>query len=157
MKRSQKISGSLKSWAGLLLAAAILLAPIPQPKAQPADRYFRIEASQFAYAPAVLRVQPGDRVTIDLVATDVVHGIYIDEYALQASADPGQTARLTFTADKTGLFRFRCLVPCGQLHPFMIGKIQVGSNTLFLRAALLALIGFLLLIPWKTLRLPASI
>lgn len=140
-----------------MLAAFILLAPLPQPNARPTDRYFRIEASQFAYAPAVLRVKPGDRVTIDLVATDVVHGIYIDEYALQASADPGQTARLTFTADKTGLFRFRCLVPCGQLHPFMIGKIQVGSNTLFLRAALLALIGFLLLIPWKTLRLPASI
>jgi len=76
--------------------------------------------------------------------------MYIDEYALQASADPGQTARLTFTASQPGLFRFRCLVPCGQLHPFMIGKIQVGPNTLYWRAILLALLGLSFALLWKT-------
>ena len=95
-----------------------------------------------------MQVNPGDQVTIDLVATDVVHGIYIDSYELQASADPGQTARLTFIADQAGLFRFRCLVPCGQLHPFMLGKLQVGPNLIFLRAVLLSLLG-LLWVLWK--------
>lgn len=142
--------------AGLLLAAFFLSAPVSFPRSEPVERYFRIDAGQFAYSPAVLRVNPGDSVTIDLVATDVVHGLYIDEYALEVSADPGQTARLTFTADKTGLFRFRCPVPCGQLHPFMIGKIQVGPNLLFWRAILLALIVFLTFIPWKTPRPFAS-
>jgi len=118
-----KLPRVFKPMASLLLGAFVLLAPLPQPNSQPADRYYRIEASRFAFTPAVLRVEPGDRVTIDLVATDVVHGIYIDEYALQASADPGQTARLTFIASKPGMVRFRCLIPCGQLHPFMIGKI----------------------------------
>lgn len=142
--------------AGLLLAAFFLSAPVSFPRSEPVERYFRIDAGQFAYSPAVLRVNPGDSVTIDLVATDVVHGLYIDEYALEVRADPGQTARLTFTADKTGLFRFRCPVPCGQLHPFMIGKIQVGPNLLFWRAILLALIVFLTFIPWKTPRPFAS-
>ena len=134
---------------GLTLAVFALTAPLPLPAAQPVERYFRVEASQFAYTPGVLRVNPGDQVTIDLVATDVVHGIYIDSYELQASADPGQTARLTFIAGLPGLFRFRCLVPCGQLHPFMLGKLQVGPNLLFLRAVLTSLVGFGLLVLWK--------
>lgn len=157
MNLAHKFLRVWKFMAGLLLSAFVLLAPLPQANAQPAARYFRIEASRFAFAPAVLRANPGDQVTIDLVATDVVHGIYIDEYALQASADPGQTARLTFTASKPGLFRFRCLVPCGQLHPFMIGKILIGQNTLYWRAVLLSLLGFALFIPWKTLKFTASI
>ena len=142
------ISALAKPILGLTLAILALTVPLSLPSTQPVERYFRVEASQFAYSPGVLQVNPGDQVTIDLVATDVVHGIYIDSYELQASADPGQTARLTFTADQAGLFRFRCLVPCGQLHPFMLGKLQVGPNQLFLRAVLLSLAG-LLLVLWK--------
>lgn len=139
----------LLATAGFVLAVILLTVPLRLPQPDPVDRYFRVEASQFAYSPGVLRVNPGDRVTIDLMATDVVHGIYIDDYALSTSADPGQTARLTFTANRAGLFRFRCLVPCGQLHPFMLGKLQVGPNLFFLRAGLLSLVGLLLMVIWK--------
>jgi len=139
----------LKAATLITMAILFLVVPLPISKTAPAERYFRIEASQFAYSPGTLRVNPGDRVTIDLVATDVVHGIYIDSYNIKAGADPGQTTRLTFTADRPGLFRFRCLVPCGQLHPFMIGKLQVGSNGLFLRAAFLAAFGLGITYLWK--------
>ncbi len=149
MTLPKSILAFAKPILGLALAVLALTAPLPIPAAQPVERYFHVEASQFAYSPGVLRVNPGDQVTIDLVATDVVHGIYIDNYKLQASADPGQTVRLTFTASQPGLFRFRCLVPCGQLHPFMLGKLQVGPNLLFLRAVLTSLVGFGLLVLWK--------
>jgi len=133
-----------------LAGAVIAFAPLPVRVAPPTQRTFRVEASQFAYSPAVLMVDPGDAVTIELVSTDVVHGLYVDGYGVSVTADPGQTARLTFTADRSGSFRFRCNVTCGALHPFMIGKLRVGSNTLLWRAiglTLLAAISGIFLFP----------
>jgi len=121
-----------------LLTLLILFLPIPGNAAEPAEKTFQIKASQFAYSPAILAVNPGDQVTIELLAADVVHGLSIDGYKLETTSDPGQTARLTFVADQQGSFRFRCTVTCGNLHPFMIGKLQVGQNALLWRGALLA-------------------
>lgn len=116
-----------------LIALAIAVVPFPIASAAPTDRHFRIEASSFQYTPEAITVNPGDHVTIDLAATDVVHGLYIDGYELNVTADPGQTASLSFVADRSGTFRFRCSVTCGALHPFMIGKLNVGSNELLWR------------------------
>ncbi len=130
-----------KHWilaAAALLAVIILALPLPGAVMPPRERYFRIEASQFSYSPGVLRVNTGDHVTIDLVALDVVHGFDLEGYEVQARAIPGQTSRVTFTADRAGVYRFRCSVACGNLHPFMLGKLAVGSNTLMLRTLLLA-------------------
>ena len=89
----------------LLLAMAGLVVafePLPVPAIASQERTFRIEARQFAYSPSELKVNPGDTVTIQLVSTDVVHGLYIDGYDLSLEADPGQTSTLRFTADKSG-------------------------------------------------------
>lgn len=128
-------------WVGLGLAVWFL--PLPIATATPTDHTFHIEASRFEYSPAVLAVNPGDRITIELAATDVVHGLSIDGYNLEVTADPGQTASLTFVADQQGTFRFRCTVTCGNMHPFMIGKLEVGQNSLLWRA--IALMGLALL------------
>lgn len=114
---------------------AVAFAPLPVQPIAPQDRTFRIEAHQFAFAPGELKVNPGDQVTIQLVSTDVVHSLYIDGYGISVEADPGQTAILTFVADRTGSFRFRCNVTCGAMHPFMIGKLTVGTNHWLLRSA----------------------
>jgi heme/copper-type cytochrome/quinol oxidase subunit 2 len=136
-------SRPLSGWVWLvpaLIAIFIALAPFPRLAATPTERHFRIEAKSFEFTPATLQVNPGDRVTIELVSTDVVHGFYLDSYGLSVTADPGQTATLSFIADRTGVFRFRCPVACGQLHPFMTGKLQVGPNQLFWRAAALGIL-----------------
>lgn len=137
----------LHQWAGIvalaIFAALILFLPLPASAAPPTEHIFRIEASQFAYTPAVLKVNPGDRVTIELSATDVVHGLAIDGYNLAITSDPGQTSRLSFIADKTGSYRFRCTVICGNLHPFMTGKLLVGQNNLLWRGGGLAVLGLL--------------
>ncbi|MBI5352734.1 MAG: cupredoxin domain-containing protein [Chloroflexi bacterium] len=128
--------------AGLVVA----FAPLPVQPIAPLERTFRIEARQFAYSPSEFRVNPGDTVTIQLVSTDVVHGLYIDGYDVSVEADPGQTTALTFVADKAGSFRFRCNVTCGAMHPFMIGKLTVGTNDWLVRSiglALIAICGFL--------------
>ena len=132
--------------AGLVLA--VLFIPLPAQASTPTERIFRIEASRFEYNPAVLRVNPGDKVTIELVAMDVVHGLSIEGYGLETTADPGKTARITFIADQTGSFRFHCTVTCGNMHPFMTGKLEVGRNTLLLRS--IALVGLVMIAGvWK--------
>ena len=126
--------------AGLVVA----FAPLPVLPVTPQERTFRIDARQFAYSPSELQVNEGDTVIIQLVSADVVHGLYVDGYDVSVEADPGQTTTLTFTADKPGSFRFRCNVTCGAMHPFMIGKLNVGSNNWLFRSiglAMLAVVG----------------
>jgi heme/copper-type cytochrome/quinol oxidase subunit 2 len=122
--------------AGLVVA----FAPLPVQTNTLVARTFQIKASQFAYSPAEIAVNAGDTVTIELISTDVVHGLYVDGYDLSVKADPGQTAMLSFVADKPGSFRLRCNVTCGAMHPFMIGKLNVGANTWLYRSIALAFI-----------------
>jgi heme/copper-type cytochrome/quinol oxidase subunit 2 len=123
-----------------LLGLAVVLVPLPNRIGQPTERLFRVDAAMFAYSPSVLTASPGDTVIIELVATDVVHGLYVDGYDVSVSADPGNTSRMSFVADRAGSFRFRCSVTCGPLHPFMIGVLKVGPNWLLWRAGALALV-----------------
>lgn len=124
----------------MLAAVVVAFAPLPLPQPEATERTIRVEASQFAYQPGTFRVNPGDRVTIELTSADVVHGLALDGYDVEMSADPGQSSQLTFIADQRGIFRFRCSVTCGDMHPFMVGKLQVGPNTLLWRAGALALV-----------------
>jgi len=134
--------------AGLVVA----FAPLPAPPAAPQELTFEIDARQYAYSPSEIQANQGDTITIRLVSTDVVHGLYVDGYDVSVEADPGQTATLTFTADKSGSFRFRCNITCGAMHPFMIGKITVGSNSWLYRSiglATLAIVGVTLFLKQK--------
>ena len=138
----------------LLITAGLVVAfaPLPVPPVMLQGRTFRIEAGQFAYSPSELKVNPGDTVTIQLVSTDVVHGLYVDGYDFSIETDPGQTKTLTFVADKPGSFRFRCNVTCGAMHPFMIGKLTVGRNNWLIRSlglATLAVFGAIISIKQK--------
>ncbi len=128
-------------WIFFALAALLVaFVPILSSKAEPVEHVIRVEASSFEFSPAEITVNPGDLVTIELTSLDVVHGLYLDGYSLQVEADPGQTETLTFTADRSGTFRFRCSVTCGDLHPFMIGKLHVGANLLFWRGVGLSIL-----------------
>ena len=133
------------SWVVLGFAAFLVaFAPLHlEPSTTNAERFFHIDAGKFTYSPAVLHVNPGDKVIIELASTDVVHGLYVDGYDFTITAEPGQPATLSFTADRSGTFRLRCSVTCGALHPFMTGKLQVGSNLLLWRGIGLAFVAVL--------------
>ncbi len=137
----------IKQWSQclifLVLALLILFIPLPLPMPAPVARTIRIEASQYAFTPGEIQVNPGDRVTIELVSMDVMHGLTLDGYNLNLTAEPGQPARGTFVAEKAGVVRFRCAVPCGNLHPFMIGKLQIGPDLLLYRAIAAGLLAIL--------------
>ncbi len=132
----------IRWWHWVLFAAAglaVLFFPWPAGKSTPTERTFYIDARRFQYSPAVLKVNPGDRVTIILSTSDVMHGLVIDGYGLETMAQPTRTGSLTFVADRSGVYRFHCTVVCGNMHPFMTGKLVVGQDTLLWRG--IALLG----------------
>lgn len=138
----------LFAMSGLVVA----FVPLPVSPIAPQERTFRVDARQYAYSPSEIKVNAGDTVKIQLVSTDVVHGLYVDGYNISIEADPGQARTLTFIADKPGSFRFRCNVTCGAMHPFMIGKLTVGTNNWLYRSigfAALALLGVVLSVKQK--------
>jgi len=118
----------------ILLALGVLLAPVPLTLAAPQERHIKVEAHSFAFEPGVLRVNRGDTVVLTVESTDVVHGLYVDGYDVNATVEPGQSAQVRFVADRPGKFKFRCSISCGTLHPFMIGELVVEPNLPFWRA-----------------------
>lgn len=122
----------------VMAGLAVAFAPLPDRSIAPQERIFQVDARQYAYSPAELKVNAGDMVTINLVSNDVVHGLYVDGYGISVEADPGQTATLTFVANKPGSFRYRCNITCGAMHPFMIGKLTVSTNQWLFRSMGLA-------------------
>ncbi|HET7010474.1 MAG TPA: cupredoxin domain-containing protein [Anaerolineales bacterium] len=121
-----------------LAGLVVVFSPSSAAPASPVDRTLRLEARSFEYSPSVLTVNRGDRVTLEVVALDVVHGVHIDGLGVEVTADPGQTARLSFVADRAGAFTIRCNVTCGPLHPFMLGRLSVAPSDTPWRVVLLA-------------------
>ncbi len=123
-----------------LAVALILVVPLPAWGAAPQERHIEVSAHSFAFKPGTLRVNRGDTVVIRLESADVVHGLYVDGYGVAAEAEPGRPGELRFVAERTGSFRMRCSIACGNLHPFMIGKLVVEPNLMWLRATLATLV-----------------
>lgn len=117
----------------LLLLASVLvvgyLVPDIVKSPAPQERIITIEAKKFSYSPEIIEVNKGDKVTINLISTDVHHGLYIDGYELKTDSIPGQyEGKITFIANKTGKFSMRCSVTCGPFHPYMISYLKVKPD-----------------------------
>jgi heme/copper-type cytochrome/quinol oxidase subunit 2 len=134
----------------LALIAIVMVVPIPT-LSEPQTHHFTIDSQQYEYDPGRIEVNQDDRVIIDITASDVVHGFYLDGYGIHERVEPGISKRIEFIADKPGKFRYRCSVSCGPMHPFMIGELVVGPNTTLYRAVASMLIGIAgtLLYLWK--------
>lgn len=146
--RVRALSARRALWpAAILVAAALAVLVVPLPfQPAPTTHTLTMDMTQFAFEPARLRVNAGDRVAVTLTASDVVHGFYLEGYGVEQRVEPGIEQQVTFVADQRGKFRYRCSVSCGPLHPFMIGELIVGPNVPFWRASaasVLALWGLL--------------
>jgi len=144
---------------GGFLFAAIHQAP-------PQDRTFIITAHKYAYDPPVLWVNRGDRIRLQLVAQDVTHGFYLEGYNVDAKMRPEngtfwvrqpaqgesykEVEEISFVANRSGKFRYRCSITCGYMHPFMQGELIVRPNYLYSASVGLSVgmaLGMLLLFP----------
>lgn len=130
------------------LALVVLLVPLPA-GVVPTVHTLTLDMHQYAFTPSRLEVNHGDQVIINLTASDVVHGFYLDGYDIQQRVEPGITQQINFTADQPGKFRYRCSVSCGSLHPFMIGELVVNGNIPLWRAVALLAVGLIGILTYR--------
>jgi heme/copper-type cytochrome/quinol oxidase subunit 2 len=123
-----------------ILVVGVLTVPWRGTLPVPGEREVVVRARQYAYAPGVIRVPQGERVTLVLESEDMTHGLYVDGYAVKTEAVPGRPGRVRFVADRPGKFYLRCSKVCGPLHPFMLGELVVEPNRPFWRAAALVVL-----------------
>lgn len=76
-----------------------------------------------------LVVAQGDRVTLKLKSSDVVHGFSLKDFGLFITdgIQPGRPVLISFTADKEGIFTFSCNAICGDNHKNMQGTLVVTA------------------------------
>lgn len=129
----------------LVVAGGLIGGLFAAKKEEPKERQISIEARQYAYNPAVIHVNKGDRITLKLKSKDVTHGFYLEGYDIDAKIraqyphfwlrhpsenldEYEQVDEISFVANKSGKFRYRCSITCGTFHPFMQGELVVEPN-----------------------------
>jgi cytochrome c oxidase subunit 2 len=93
--------------------------------AQKSPRVIPVVARKFVFLPGRIELRKGEPVTLEFTSPDVVMGFNAPDFKIRTDIIPGQTARLTFTPDKTGTFVFLCDVFCGEGHEGMNGELVV--------------------------------
>ncbi len=82
-------------------------------------------AKDWAFDPGTITVHKGDTVKLHITSLDVTHGFALPDYGINEQIVPGQTTDITFVADHSGTFGFRCSVMCGEGHRQMTGTLVV--------------------------------
>ena len=111
----------------LLMSATIIswLAFYVRANALQPEREIHITAKKFEFTPDTITLKKGEPVVLVLSSQDRKHGFNVRAFGLRADVDPGETARIRFTPNKTGKFTFSCDVFCGEGHEDMTGTIVV--------------------------------
>ncbi len=121
---SARASRPLSAAALAVLALLALLASAPNGRAEEA-RVVRIVAKRFSYTPSEVRLKKGQKVILELVSEDRVHGFNLPELGIRTDVSPKEPARVTITPVRTGTFPFHCDVFCGGGHEEMTGSLVV--------------------------------
>lgn len=82
-------------------------------------------AFQWGWTPETITVKEGEKVTLRITSSDVVHGFGLPDYGIEELVYPGKITRVTFVADKAGEFTFVCTSFCGVGHFEMRGTLKV--------------------------------
>ncbi len=86
------------------------------------DAEGRWEVSTYRWDPSQIIVNQGDEVTLEILGVNgTEHPTVIDGYDISFTVKRGQLTHVTFTADKPGVFPFRC----GVHMPSMTGELIV--------------------------------
>ncbi|WP_127530358.1 cupredoxin domain-containing protein [Paenibacillus kobensis] len=80
-----------------------------------------VDAKNFTFDQKEIKVKKGDKVTIKLVNSQGNHTLKIDGYDKEVKGNQS----VTFTADKSGEFKYFCNMMCGGGHTEMTGKLIV--------------------------------
>ena len=85
----------------------------------------QVTLRKYEFNPGSLHVKKGERVRLIMAAVDHDHGFKLDDFDINQKVRKGTTAIVEFTADKAGIFQFRCSNVCGLGHRNMKGTLVV--------------------------------
>lgn len=108
-----------------LLVAVVVLAHAGNLYAQE-TKTFQITAKKYDFTPDTIKVNQGDKVVLQVTATDREHGFGIKEYNINRALPKGETVTIEFVADKKGEFTISCTKFCGWGHFNMKAKLIVS-------------------------------
>lgn len=86
---------------------------------------FIVTAKQWSFTPTVIKAKKGDTIVLKLKSTDVTHGMFIPDFNINETMEPGVMKTIEFLADKSGTFTYSCNIPCGAGHKAMSGKLII--------------------------------
>ncbi len=117
---------------GFIGSALLLALPLVGP--QPGDtgasiRTIDVTLSRYAFSPERIEVRVGERVLLNLVSVDTVHGFQVKELGLNArTSGRGRTA-IELMPMTAGTFRITCSEYCGSGHSRMRAWLIVTPGT----------------------------
>ena len=114
--------------AGALCMSAMIISGLAlyvRANALPAEKEIHITAKKFDFTPDTITLKKGEPVVLVVSSKDRKHGFNLRAFGIRADVNPGETARIRFTPNKTGKFTFSCDVFCGEGHEDMTGTMVV--------------------------------
>lgn len=114
--------------AGALFLSATIVSALTlytRANALPPEKEIHITAKKFEFTPDTITLKKGEPVVLVFSSQDRKHGFNLRAFGIRADVNPGGTARIQFTPDKTGKFTFSCDVFCGEGHEDMTGTMVV--------------------------------
>lgn len=98
MMNDQTVTGSVTGDSGAMMDSSEV-------------KTFTVEGQNFSYSPSTISVSKGDKVKIIFKNVGGTHDWNLDEFGAKTPIiQTGQTAEVTFTADKAGTFEYYCSV-----------------------------------------------
>jgi cytochrome c oxidase subunit 2 len=126
--RGHLIHAAAVAGTALLLGAGALLAR-QDPATASAPREVEVVASRFAFEPARIDVNEGDRVRLLVRSADGVHGIEIKRFRVNRPIPRGgKPVTIEFTASAAGTYEILCSEYCGDGHESMTGTLVVQAR-----------------------------
>jgi cytochrome c oxidase subunit 2 len=116
---------------GFIGSALLLALPLVQ---QPADtgasiRTIDVTLSRYTFSPERIEVRVGERVSLNVVSMDGVHGFEVKELGLNARTPARGRTSIELTPKTAGTFRITCSEYCGSGHSRMRALLIVTPGT----------------------------
>ena len=122
---------AISATAFFVLLVGSIAAPAQEPAAAE-PKVFEVVARRFAFEPATIEVNEGDRVRLLVRSADGPHGVEIKAFKVKKAvprAKPGDSpVTIEFVAATAGEYPILCSEYCGNGHKEMTGALVVRAK-----------------------------
>ncbi|MDO8648269.1 MAG: cupredoxin domain-containing protein [Candidatus Peregrinibacteria bacterium] len=88
-------------------------------------RTIRVTTENWKFTPNIIRVKKGEKVTLEVVGGEGIHGFAVPGLGINLAMQPGETKTITLDTSVAGEFEAFCSIPCGSGHKDMKATVIV--------------------------------